>query len=119
MGSESMGVITAEVGDIDKIAEAAKVLFELFMEQGDEWPDQWTKAFLTAVAEGKPFHGGNKGDILLWGGVWNYFREESFTPWLARLIEATPGEWYTNIQLSWEHEQSESRSVKAFWFSCR
>lgn len=119
MAHESMVVVSAEVGDIDKIASAAGALLELFEEQSDEWPDRWTQAFLMAVADSKCFQGGNKGDVLLWGGVWNYFREDDFTPWLARLIEATPGEWLTNVQLSWEAEQSESRSVKAFWWSCR
>lgn len=119
MAHESMVVVQAEVGDIDKIASAAGALLELFNEQADEWPDKWTQAFLMAVADSRCFQGGNKGDVLLWGGIWNYFREDDFTPWLARLIEATPEEWLTNVQLSWEVEQSEHRQVKVFWWSCR
>jgi len=119
MGCESMVTVQAEVCDIDKIAESAKVLLDLFMEQADEHPSAWIKAFLTAVSEKACFQGGNKGDVLLWGGIWNYFWEPEFTPWLARLIEATPDEWNTNIHLSWEQEQSEHRDLKVFWLSCR
>jgi len=89
------------------------------MEQEDEYSDMWTKAFLESIIDGKAFQEGDKGNVLLWGGIWNYFREEDFTPWLARLIEATNDEWETNIHLSWEHEQCEHRDTKVFWFSCR
>ena len=118
MGFESMVTVQAEVCDIGKIKEAAQVLLDLMLENPDEVHDP-AKAFLAAVAKGKAFQYGNKGDVLLWGGIWNYFREDDFTPWLARLIEATTEEWNTNIHLSWEQEQSESRSVKVFWWSCR
>lgn len=118
MGFESMVTVQAEVGDIDKIVEAAKVLLELMLEEPEEIhiPAQ---VFLERVIDGSCIQGGNKGDVLLWGGIWNYFREEEFTPWVARLMDATQNEWNTNLHISWEHEQSASREVKVFWFSCR
>jgi hypothetical protein len=118
MGFESMVIVTAEVGEIDVIASAAGALLELMGESPDDI-HRPAQAFLESVINGSAFKGGDKGDVLLWGGIWNYFREDDFTTWLARLIEATPSEWLTNVQLSWEQEQSESRKVKAFWKSCR
>lgn len=119
MGSESMVTVQAGVGDIGKIVEAAKVLLELMLEEPEEIhiPAQ---VFLERVIDGSCIQGGNKGgDVLLWGGIWNYFREEEFTPWVARLMDATENEWGTNLHISWEHEQCEHRDTKVFWFSCR
>jgi len=118
MGFESMVTVQAEVCDIAKIMEAAKVLLDLMLEDRDN-VHKPAMSFISAVAHDEVFQFGDKGDVLLWGGIWNYFREDDFTPWLARLIEATPNEWNTNVHLSWEQEQSESRSLKVFWWSCR
>jgi hypothetical protein len=111
-----MVTVSAEVCP-EKIMEASKVFLELACE--DPGIPRASLRFLESVVEGRCFQHGDKGTLLLWGGSWNYFREEDFTPWLARLIDATPGEWLTNVQLSWELEQTECRRVKVFWFSCR
>lgn len=114
MGFESMVTVQAEAIDVEKIQETAKVLLELLLEK--ESFQAASRSFLEAIVEGIAFQGGNKGDVLLWGGIWNYFREESFTPWVARLLENSRGHWGTSTHISWEPEQSEERKTKVFWF---
>lgn len=58
-------------------------------EQRQDFDDSYTKMMLEQIAENteKYIHYGNKGDMFIWGGVWNYYSAEIEIPYLKKFFE--------------------------------
>lgn len=115
MGCEWMVTVQAEVGDFRAIYQAANELSKRAQKEHEEDPCHEVLSFFQAILGERALFRGNKGDVFLWGGVWNYFQPDDFTDWLARLVSMTPEAWNTNVHLSWEQEQSKERKLRVVW----
>lgn len=110
-----MVTVQAEVTDIGLLVKAATELKQRAeADPGNRW-DQEVVSFFEAIVSKRAFFLGNKGDVLLWGGVWNYFRGDDFTDWIARLVAETPSCWGTNVHLTWELEQQQQSNLRVVW----
>lgn len=115
MGCEWMVTVQAEVGDFRVIYQAANELSKRAQKEHEEDPCHEVLSFFRAILGEQALFGGNKGDVLLWGGLWNYFLPDDFTDWVARLVSMTVKEWETNVHLSWEQEQTGERHLRVIW----
>ena len=57
-------------------------------ESSEEFNTSYTKKMLQQIGEdvGKYIHYGNKGDMFMWGGIWNYYMPESEAPFLKEFL---------------------------------
>lgn len=68
------------------LADIAKTTLEGF--PGDEYDGKYTKMMLKDVAAdpNRYVHGGNKGDMFVWSGVWNYYNVEDEEEYLKKFL---------------------------------
>ena len=63
--------------------------YDFSKEDRDDFESSYTKLMLEQISEdqyGKYVHKGNKGDMFMWGGVWNYYSIESEDKFLKRFL---------------------------------
>ncbi len=62
--------------------------YSLTEEERENFDDSYTERMLNQVADNtdKYIHQGNKGDMFIWGGVWNYYDAEREIPHIKRFL---------------------------------
>ena len=123
MAFEVMLTVQAEVDENEVIMDVAKTYpkwedFSSDEKYADATPQFEFFCFTRDVAAGKVFFSGNKGgDVLLWGGIYNYAQGEDFVDHLGHFMAKCPEQWLSNVIVTWEREQSAVRNGRLLWTS--